>query len=238
MCSFSWWADGTGYGWLFNRDELNSRAAEMAPTERAGPAGRWLAPRDGEAGGTWLAVNAQGVSLVLLNDYLSPAPAPPLPRSRGHLIPTLAASPGLPEIQQAMAHLDLTAFRPFQLVALAPDVSPWLWHWDGKQLQDRQAPPFLTSSSDQPAIVTATRQRRFAALAQPLTRSERARFHYHHDPANSAVSPLMHRPDAATRSITTVQVARDLVHLSYQPISWRSNAPHLDPAGTWELARA
>ncbi len=72
MCTVSWRAARDGYDLFFNRDELHTRAPELPPalSERDGV--RFLAPRDGDHGGTWLAVNEHGLTVCLLNDYANP----------------------------------------------------------------------------------------------------------------------------------------------------------------------
>ena len=98
MCTLSWLPDraGQGYALWFNRDELHTRAPELAPRElRTADGIAWLAPTDPDSGGTWLAVNQFGVTAALLNDY-DTGWTPPSGRareSRGRLVPaTMSAT--------------------------------------------------------------------------------------------------------------------------------------------------
>ncbi|MDT8321298.1 MAG: NRDE family protein [Xanthomonadales bacterium] len=73
MCTLSWKPQAGGYVLRFNRDERRERspAAPPAALQRGGM--RFLAPRDGAAGGSWLLVNAAGLSIGLLNHYAAQA---------------------------------------------------------------------------------------------------------------------------------------------------------------------
>ncbi|MDH3285426.1 MAG: NRDE family protein, partial [Acidobacteriota bacterium] len=69
MCTATWLFEDDGYQLLFNRDESRARGrGEPARQFRAGDAIA-LAPRDSDFGGSWIGVNAGGVSLCILNRY-------------------------------------------------------------------------------------------------------------------------------------------------------------------------
>ncbi len=114
-----------GYRLVTNRDESHRRAPALPPEVRSGeglfPA---LWPTDPEGGGTWVSVNAAGVTLALLNIYPSRDTKAPAPRggrgvvSRGLIIPALAHAPSAADAAAALSALDLSAFRGFRLVAV------------------------------------------------------------------------------------------------------------------------
>ena len=88
MCTVSWRVSREGYDLFFNRDELNTRAPEVAPAIGQSEGVAFLAPRDGTSGGTWLLANDRGLTLGLLNDYgASWRPAAAVVRvSRGQIV--------------------------------------------------------------------------------------------------------------------------------------------------------
>src|SRR5690242_15248032 len=67
MCTVSWLYDGDGYQLLCNRDERRSRSRATGPRVHQRNGVRYVAPLDGNFGGTWILTNELGVSLCLLN---------------------------------------------------------------------------------------------------------------------------------------------------------------------------
>ena len=82
MCTVTWILDGDSYSLYFNRDELRTRQPALPPQRHQERGVRFLSPTDGDAGGTWIAVNEYGLSLGLLNDYSSRARQPAERRAR------------------------------------------------------------------------------------------------------------------------------------------------------------
>src|SRR6266496_5302779 len=67
MCTASWTYQQDGYYLLFNRDEKRTRKGASPPRLLTRDGVRFLAPADGDFGGTWIGVNEFGVSACLLN---------------------------------------------------------------------------------------------------------------------------------------------------------------------------
>lgn len=116
-----------------NRDERLGRPAEGWAL-REGPGGlRYAAPRDAEAGGTWIGVSARGTVAALTNFHAPfdwyPDPAR---RSRGELVPLALAQAGAAAARAALAALDPAAFNPFHLV-VADAHGAFLWWYDGER---------------------------------------------------------------------------------------------------------
>ena len=89
MCTVTWIRplEAEGYDLLFNRDESLTRGPELGPEPSRQGGTTFLAPRDSDQGGTWLAVNDHGLTVCLLNGYVpSRGQAPPSWRSRGLLV--------------------------------------------------------------------------------------------------------------------------------------------------------
>jgi hypothetical protein len=209
MCTASWAPGPDGYTFCFNRDERHTRAPALDPAVRVHDGGRFLAPLDGDFGGTWIAVTAHGLSFGLLNRYqLEPEAEPEEPRSRGLLIPELVSSPDLLTVASRLERIEIARYRPFTLIALAPGHAALLAAWDGRQVRlQRQvtAGLLVTSSALHEPEVAAARVQLFATLPE-VTSASLETAHRSHVPERGARSVCMHRPDAQTRSYTRVAV--------------------------------
>jgi hypothetical protein len=245
MCTVSWTAIRDGYELFFNRDELNSRAAEEPPAlgNRNGVA--YVAPRDGAHGGTWLAVNEFGLTICLLNDYGAPwrPPADQSRFSRGHLVLNCAGAKSHAEVMTAIHEQPLSRTMPFQLIAVSPIEGALVVGWQGHELKRHAAgnvgPP-VSSSSFATSEVIAGRVRRFADFVRSPREAaveELTRYHRQHDRAAGAHSVLMCRDDAATRSICRVTVDNQCARLVYQPVRWTDTGPRFSDPLRSELDR-
>ncbi len=115
-----------------NRDERLGRAAEGWAI-RAGPdGGRYAAPRDLLAGGTWIGVSERGV-LAAITNYHAPASWYPdrTRRSRGELVPFALGAPDAASARAAASALDAHGWNPFHLV-VADAHEAFLWWYDGE----------------------------------------------------------------------------------------------------------
>jgi hypothetical protein len=183
---------------------------------------RYIAPIDADAGGSWLSVNAFGVSLCLLNGQ-SGFEIAGTRRSRGLLIRELAWAPCADECALWTKQLDLRQFAPFSLVILEPGRSAIVAQWDGGRLDvnlagDAHMP--LTSSSYDADGVRDSRLNDFARRVvpgQPLDPALLYRFHSSHGGSPDAYSTCMHRPDAQTVSFSWVIVTKDVIRFLYSP---------------------
>ena len=229
MCTATWWqpADG-GLRFYFNRDERRSRGPASPPGYRRAEGVRYVAPRDSDAGGTWIAANECGLVVALLNGYVeeSRGEQPPAPQagwiSRGHLVDALAASVDLPSLLGRVEALDLHRFRSFVLLSFAPGQLGRRCAWlDGTlriEALEATAMPISSSSFDTVRVLDC-RRRRWAAFREgsETTRHDRhLAFQASTDPAGGAYSVCMSRPDAATRSFCWVDVVDGAVRMHYR----------------------
>lgn len=253
MCSLTWLRRGEGYELFFNRDESLERLPARPPTRRQRRGVELLAPLDADAGGTWLGVNAFGLSVGLLNgDPRGPAPVDPI--SRGLLVLELLEAREGAEVARRIRALDLGRWRPFQLFALEPR-APFLGaRWDGARLVVERRPGasgLLSSSALVPVEAERNRRRVLDGLLAGRGEPDEdllLAFHASHDPAPSGVSVCMHRPDAQTVSFTRVRVGDDAVALGYSPaapcrrvpLEWLelARAPLSDPGAAGAQDRA
>lgn len=227
MCTVTWHRADPGYELFFNRDELRTRLEAEPPRRREARAAdggtvAFLAPADGDHGGTWIAVNEHGVTVGIVNGYrTADAAAPPDVRSRGLLVSDLAPARTVREVEEALRATDPARYRSFRLLAIAPDEPLMTAEWDRVALAvDRDAEERipLISSAVEETDVGAKRRREYARAVGPRPDADRlAAYHRSHANGPSAYSVCMHRPEAATRSFTRVRVDADRVAMIYHP---------------------
>jgi hypothetical protein len=226
MCTVSWIHDDAGYQLFFNRDEKLSRKRALPPRLAARDGVRFLAPVDGDFGGTWIAMNEFGVSVCLLNgpNITNSGGGDRGPsRSRGLLLPELIASSSVAAIYESVRLADFAVFAPFTLAALGPGQMTAMVEWDGSRKTVRfQDEPchMLTSSSFDTEAVRASRQEEFRGLLASCRQVDAnllVRFHGSHVPSRSAYSTCMHRPDAETVSFSRIRVSEREADFFYAP---------------------
>jgi hypothetical protein len=220
MCTISWIHDKDGYQLLCNRDEKLTRKSALEPRLAVRNGTRFLAPVDGDFGGTWIATNEFGMSVCLLNganragsEIHSSAPL----RSRGLLLLDLIPLPSVAVMCDRIREADLSAFAPFTLAALEPGHPAAVLEWDGskKTLVSQAADRFmLTSSSFDSEKVRRSRQEEYSHVHDGKGLFA---FHRSHAPARSAYSTCMHRADAETVSFSWIQVSRKETDFFYTP---------------------
>jgi uncharacterized protein with NRDE domain len=228
MCTVSWIHTSSGYQLLCNRDERHARKAALAPVIHKAPGGRFIAPTDGDHGGSWIAVNESGIAFSLVNRYRCfhcSGEKKPKPPSRGLLVTWLADCRSLEEAQGRFDRLDLAAYPPFTIVGLARGRPSLLLHWTGRdsliEWNGESAMP-LTSSSFDDRGVEVYRKRLFQSLVAGRESADVKHlmdFHASHSPAPSAYSPCMHRDNAETVSFSKVTVRDDVIEFLYYPVS-------------------
>jgi transport and Golgi organization protein 2 len=232
VCTVSWTPLAGGYALAMNRDERRTRAPANPPEYRVLGGVAVLLPRDGEAGGTWIAVNALGHTLALLNRWdespiaergpdREPRAGPGPFVSRGLLVLELAATPHRRAVDEALTRIPLVSYRPFTLVSLSPGELPWLFEWDGRGLERASvvAPGLVraSSGSDQ-AGAERERGKLFkegAARPGGLTPEVLFALHRTHRPERGPLSICMHREEAVTVSLSLITVFPSLVRFRY-----------------------
>lgn len=237
MCTVSWSPAAGGYQLFFNRDERRSRLTGLPPRPHEENGTKFLAPRDADAGGTWVAVNQFGLTVGLLNLYQAAAAmAKPGRVSRGLLVRALASAPSLEAAARLLDSQDLEEYSPFTLVAAAAPMKVVTYAWDGRNSGEwLPATPPVVSSGHDVVGATASRTSLFAGFGPPdrLGWQDLHAFHRSHLPEKGAYSPCMHRADAKTVSLTAILVEPERVKLAYAP-----GSPCVTELGSFiELAR-
>ncbi|MEM9227123.1 MAG: NRDE family protein [Verrucomicrobiota bacterium] len=222
MCTVTWWSGADGYELYFSRDELKSRLPGIAPSEEVLDGVRYLAPSDGNAGGTWLWVNAYGLSVCILNQYPEGLPEPgPDMISRGLLVRSLACAQDAASITSRLRAMPLARYAPFQLIALEAGGAGVVYTWHGRELRvqenAREQLPFTSSSYLSDEIVQHRRDKFAAVIAEKgdMSRDDLVDFHHAHDAGQGAHSVFMQRDDAETVSFSQVVVKGDQAMLTY-----------------------
>ena len=237
MCTVSWRHADEGYELLCNRDELHTRKPARPPSIKIRSGVQFVAPIDGDHGGSWIAVNEFGLTFCLLNRFPPRCYQPSRPgTSRGHLVLELVHSSSLDAAHRRLNQLRLESFQPFDLAILQSHKPCLLVHWTGLDLMIEQdgenAMPLLSSSFDQ-AGVAKHRRRVFHNLLThegKITSALLDEFHRSHAPAASAYSPCMHRQDARTVSFSRVRVSRECLEFYYlgaSPCACQASPPHI-----------
>ncbi len=220
MCTATWLIRADGFDLYFNRDESKLRLPARPPEVLLEQGVRILAPIDGNAGGTWIAVNEFGLALCLVNARASsPESDEPDPKeapSRGWLVRGLAPAATDSGVARALSAIDLAPFWAFRLAVFRPGVEPELWRWTGARLQQEKPSMPLVSSSLGDEAAFAARSRLFSELSGAgIDSTVLEAFHRSHAPARGPWSPCMHREDASTQSATHVKVSTTKVEMRY-----------------------
>ncbi|MBY0565999.1 MAG: NRDE family protein [Hyphomonadaceae bacterium] len=215
MCTLTIWREEHHLTVTMNRDDAQARR-ESPPEMRAGTPHAVIAPRDEQAGGSWIAGNEYGLISCLLNRY---DPAPQGRSSRGEIV--LRAMDAATARDAALAFSPAPGeYSPFTCLLLDRDHSVHM-DWNGaqmtRQILDLQPLEMLTSSSWQEDEVRAKRRNLFSAiLAGPQSIADKiAAFHCYSESGSEMWTPMMQRPLSHTKSITRVSVTANAVAMSY-----------------------
>jgi uncharacterized protein with NRDE domain len=215
MCTVTY-APRSGGGFYLNsnRDESPSRAAEGLV--QIMPNGKKIVfPKDRGAGGTWIAANADGMVLCLLNGAFERHERNPAYRmSRGFVLLELLETPDIP---RSFSEYNLEGIEPFTLV-LAGWNALWDLRWDGDQRHMRplngEESHIWSSATLYDANVRSRREKWFRAWEQTHKETDLEKmltFHLHAgegDPRNDVV---MNR-DGLVQTISITSI----VHLGQQ----------------------
>jgi len=218
-----------GYGLVMTRDERRTRKPGSPPEVGAARGQAIVAPRDGEAGGSWIVADGGGTTLCMLNGDVAAEEwrEPEGVRSRGELLLGLAgvgdraAIDG--ELRRRLARGELRV-RPFLLVAVEPGGAIGRWQFDGAALTTEQAAPpwIVTSNGLDPAHVARERRQQFDAwLAADGERSLEQQLELHRTHVGAPndgmlASFCLHRPLVSSVSVTAVLAGGRGVTMRYE----------------------
>jgi hypothetical protein len=130
MCTVTFIPAGDNIYITSNRDEKHWRSNALPPAVYPAASGNLLFPKDGDAGGTWIAAHENGNAIVFLNGgFIRHTPQPPYRKSRGLILLDLLDSQ---DPAMTFKTISLQQIEPFTAV---------LWNtgrlfecrWDGSQ---------------------------------------------------------------------------------------------------------
>lgn len=130
MCTVSFIPGKNGCVITSNRDEHTSRPSSFEPKEAMVNGCRVIYPKDPKAGGTWFAINENGVVVVLLNGaFEKHVSKGGYARSRGLIVlDVISSETPLSYVKE----IDLFNIEPFTLVLFEKDTL-LQFRWDGKE---------------------------------------------------------------------------------------------------------
>ena len=221
MCTVTWMREHDSYSLFCNRDERWTRKPALGPQKGELRGVKYIAPLDGDHGGSWIAVNQLGLTLCLLNRYGEMQPDETRTYiSRGLLLIGLVDSRNTQQVTTRIHDHDLTQFRPFNLLAVSREAEVMLMEWTGsKYTLNKKAKDLLplTSTSLTEPSIASTRKAQFRSLTSGRpTRSLLDQFHRSHIPARGPSSVCMHREGAKTMSLSKVLVEKGEIIFEYE----------------------
>lgn len=200
-----------------NRDDVAHRL-EAAPAIWPNAKPTFVAPRDLQAGGTWIGANVNGVVACLLNRYDA---APQGRTSRGAIVLEAMRGANVGEARNALSALDHSAYSPFTCVVIGSDGAARV-DWTGAALKHAELPLtdeaiMMTSSSWQFDAVKARREALFRSVWSngKDTADRVATFHSRRESAHDAWAPMMHRAQSQTKSVTQVELSARGAEMRY-----------------------
>jgi uncharacterized protein with NRDE domain len=216
MCTLSIIRDAKSVTVTMNRDDAAART-EAPPSLWPVAKIAFAAPKDLQAGGTWIGVNAHGVIACLLNRY---DPAPPARASRGAIVLEAMNAINVEGAYSTLAALDHALYAPFtcMLIDLA---GASRFDWTGSMASrtdvDSDDHAMVTSSSWQFDEVSAKRRGLFDMLRE--TESDAvariAAFHSHRDSTRDTWAPMMQREHSETKSVTQIELSGEAAEMRY-----------------------
>lgn len=214
MCTLSYYFLPDGYQLFFNRDEQRSRPLAIPP--KFDDEIQAIYPTDPKAGGTWMGVSLSGVSIALLNLYQADQQLPPPDGSevsRGQLVLLLLSLKD--NVEFYLQQMDLTCYRPFEVLLMNTDRQAQLYRWDGKVLSHPNFTLPITSSSVDINKVIASRRQQYHDIVAGSTDPELHQQFHLSKVAQGHRSVNMSRADARTMSISSIRVTQDEVVFDY-----------------------
>ncbi|MCX7356739.1 MAG: NRDE family protein [Alphaproteobacteria bacterium] len=198
-----------------NRDDSGARPEAPPELWRCDPV--FAAPKDLQAGGTWIGVNALGVTACLLNRYDA---APTGRVSRGGIVIEAMRSTTPDAAADQLTSLALLDFSPFTCLLISRDGAVRV-DWNGQAATrvalNTQRPLMLTSSSWQYEDVSRRRSALFEArcASEHASADQLAAFHCQSEEAHERWMPMMRREASETKSITRVVLTDRAATMQY-----------------------
>lgn len=220
MCTVTFIPSGKSVFITSNRDEKNRRSPALPPAVYAFGSGSILFPKDGEAGGTWIAAHENGNAVVFLNGgFEAHRPEPPYRKSRGLILLDLIdhSTP-----YNCFLAVNLNNIEPFTAV-IVDNNHLFECRWDGDRKHhreiDRRQPHIWSSCTLYDPAVIARRKSWFdewMAKHPAPTQKQVIDFHRFTGDGDTRNDLLMNRDgQLSTISITSLSIMGDLLGMEY-----------------------
>jgi uncharacterized protein with NRDE domain len=220
MCTVTYIPTNDKYFISSNRDEKNSRSKAIAPTVYEINQRKIIFPKDGDAGGSWIALQENGNAAVLLNGAFEKHIAmPPYRKSRGKIFLNIIAD----ERPVRYFHqLFLGQIEPFTLIVLEKD-NLYECRWDGNdkyyQQLKKHRPYIWSSPTLYEKSIVSKREQWFASFLNGNphpTQKDILEFHQFTGDGDIRNNLLMEREGIyATVSITSMLLTQDRGSMKY-----------------------
>ncbi len=221
MCTVTFIPSSSNFIFTSNRDEKAGRSAAIPPEAYSFDSGKILFPKDGDAGGTWIAVHQNGNAIVFLNGaFAAHKPKPPYRKSRGLILIDLIDSSSPAVSFQAV---NLNNIEPFTAI-IWDDSHLFECRWDGKnkhsELLEINQPMIWSSATLYDEQIIAKRKTWFDTWIQQEahpTQQNILHFHQFTGDGDTQNDLMMNRNGTvATISITSIAISAtkaELLHL-------------------------
>ncbi|MBY0478771.1 MAG: NRDE family protein [Chitinophagaceae bacterium] len=220
MCTVTYIPTDNGFFFTSNRDEKQVRLRATYPQWFQYASGKILFPKDGNAGGTWMALHENGNAMVLLNGAsTNHIYNPPYRKSRGLIFLDIFDHPNP---IAAFEQIHLQGIEPFTLIIrekhLLADVK-----WDGHEKTiaelDLQQPAIWSSATLYADDIIKKRQhwfQQFVTNHTVLHTDNILNFHRFAGDGDSANDVMMNRENEyLTVSITSLEQKNNISKLLY-----------------------
>lgn len=203
-----------------NRDEKQARSRALAPAVYHHASGRILFPKDGDAGGTWIAAHETGQAIVFLNGaFVCHTPQPPYRKSRGLiLLDLIEARNGVKRFQTQSLH----QIEPFTAI-IWQEGQLFECRWNGEKKYSTRLnewqPHIWSSVTLYNEAVIAKRKAWFNNwLQQNKTPSQQHILHFHQFTGDGDAHNdlrMNRNGQLGTVSITSMAITDEAIHMQY-----------------------
>lgn len=231
MCTVTFIPTGDKIYLTSNRDEKHWRSPALAPGTYAFPSGKIMFPKDGDAGGTWIAAHENGNAIIFLNGGLvKHTPEPPYRKSRGLILLDLieASTP-----YNSFLAINLNNIEPLTAI-IWDDYHLFECRWDGERKHTKQldslAPHIWSSVTLYDEEVISKRNKWFEMWLkkQPYpTLHDILHFHQFTGDGDQHNDLLMNRDGQVfTVSVTSMVVTENEVTMHYVDVQNKKTFTH------------
>lgn len=220
MCTVTFIPAGDKIYLTSNRDEKHWRAAAAPPSVYTFPSGRILYPKDGDAGGTWIAAHENGNAIIFLNGGLvKHTPEPPYRKSRGLILLDLIEAR---TAYNSFLAINLNNIEPFTAI-IWDDGHLFECRWDGEQkyhqLLDETKPHIWSSVTLYESTVVERRSEWFESWLsehEHPTQDDILHFHQFTGDGDQHNDLMMNRDGVVfTVSVTSMAITASQVSMQY-----------------------